>query len=350
MQVTEKVRPWFRESDSWWYVTRRVNGKRIQIKLARGRQNKAAAYQRFHEVMLEAGVLDVPADVNFDGLAALFVLWTKANVGRDTAQWYLRFLRDFGRHYQGKVNALQSRHVESWLETKTWSQSTRRQAITCVKRVMHWGFNEGKLKEFPVGLRNLRRPRMTRREKLITPGEHRRITENTDEPFGQFLFALRETGARPIEVRTVTAEMVDFGNGIWVFHKHKTAKKTGKSRVVYLTPAMLQLTRELVERHPLGDGPLFRNSRGKPWTANAIRCRMRRLRKKLGLEDGTVAYSYRHTFVTDALTQLDADTVAELVGHVDTKMIHEHYSHLDQRVEYMRDVAIKALNGGGATD
>ncbi len=49
MQITEKSRPWFRRHDGWWYVTRRVNGKRVQIKLARGKKNKTLAYQRYHE-------------------------------------------------------------------------------------------------------------------------------------------------------------------------------------------------------------------------------------------------------------------------------------------------------------
>jgi hypothetical protein len=57
--------------------------------------------------------------------------------------------------------------------------------------------------------------------------------------------------------------------------EHNTKKKTGQDRLVYLTPAMLELTRKLMELYPTG--PLFRNSRGKPWTRNAIRCRFRNL-------------------------------------------------------------------------
>lgn len=342
MQITEKSRPWFRRHDGWWYVTRRVNGKRVQIKLARGKENKTLAYQRYHEVMLDAGLLETASDPGFDELAAAFLLWTKRNVSRETARWYLHFLRDFKQHYGGTASCLNARHVENWLAAKSWSQSTRRQGITTIRRVVNWGYQEGRLKEFPVGLRNLKRPKMTRREKLVTDKEHQTILENTDEPFRQFLFALRETGARPIEIRTVTAEMVNLENGVWVFNNHKTAKKTGKPRVVYLTLTILELTRKLVKEYPLGSGPLFRNSHGKPWTANAVRCRMRRLRKKLGLDKGTVAYSYRHTYVTYALTRLDADMVAELVGHVDTKMIHEYYSHLDQRTGHMRKAAMRA--------
>lgn len=48
--------------------------------------------------------------------------------------------------------------------------------------------------------------------------------------------------------------------------------------VVYLTPPMVKLCTRLAAEHP--EGPLFLNSRGKPWTRNAIRCRFRTLRKR----------------------------------------------------------------------
>ena len=41
--------PWFRRSDGWWYI--KLGGK-LQ-KLARGRKNRQAAIDRWHELMLE---------------------------------------------------------------------------------------------------------------------------------------------------------------------------------------------------------------------------------------------------------------------------------------------------------
>lgn len=73
-----------------------------------------------------------------------------------------------------------------------------------------------------------------------------------DQPFRDFLFALRESGCRPGEVRKVTAANVDLDLGIWVIEHHKTRKKTGVPRIVYLTPGMVELCRRLVERWPQG--------------------------------------------------------------------------------------------------
>ena len=96
------------------------------------------------------------------------------------------------------------------------------------------------------------------------------------------------------------------------------------------------------ERNP--EGPLFRKHRGdRPWNRNAIRCRFKRLREKLGLEAGVVCYGLRHAFVTDALERgVPIATLAEIVGHADTKMISAVYSHLHERREHLRKAVEQA--------
>ena len=42
--------PWFREHDSWWYVYRRQGGKRSPVKLVKGRESRAAAYDFWHKL------------------------------------------------------------------------------------------------------------------------------------------------------------------------------------------------------------------------------------------------------------------------------------------------------------
>lgn len=47
--MARKSHPWFRRSDGWWYV--KIKGK--PKKLVRGRKNRQAALDRWHELMLE---------------------------------------------------------------------------------------------------------------------------------------------------------------------------------------------------------------------------------------------------------------------------------------------------------
>lgn len=58
---------------------------------------------------------------------------------------------------------------------------------------------------------------------------------------------------------------------------------------------------------------------------------------------GLTAYVLRHTYATQALANgLSGPVVAALLGHTTTKMIDEHYSHLDQRGELLKEAARQA--------
>ena len=223
MSSSAKIRPWYRKQDGWWYVTHRIHGRRVQTKLVEGQKNEAEAYQRFYELMAVHGDVEEPCSpqISFNELCQRFLVWSKAKNASSTTKWYHGFLADFDEHYDGPVRRLRKQHVEGWLvHHPDWGQSTQRQAITCIKRVLNWGFDEGLILEIPVGIRGLRRPAMTRRETLIDDKTHDEILKATDQAFGVFVRALRETGARPDEVRRVTASDVDLENGVWVLKDH----------------------------------------------------------------------------------------------------------------------------------
>ena len=168
------------------------------------------------------------------------------------------------------------------------------------------------------------------------------LTSIKHESFRDFVQGMTLTGCRPGEVARVNGEIVDLAAGLWVFTKHKTVKKTGKSRVVYLCPEALELTKKLLQRCS-DSGPIFRNSRGKPWTRNAIRIRFRNLRKKHPELKGVIAYTYRSSFATDALEAGVPDaTVAQLLGHTNTNTLHKFYARLSHKVGHMKDAAEKA--------
>ena len=285
--------------------------------------------------------VQVPSRISVATLADLFLEWCREENSPETYEWYKAFLQKFADHHGSlDVTSLKPLHVNGW--AKRWpNQNTRRSAIICVKRIVSWGLQEGYLASDP--LRTLKKPAATRRERILAPDEHKRILGATrGRAFKMFFFALSESGARPGEVARVSAE--DFDGETWVFKKHKTAKRTGKPRVIYLTPPLAKLCRRLVVQN--GDGPLFRNSRGKPWTRNAIRLRFQHLREKLKL-DGVVAYTVRHTFCTNGLeAEVPIATMSELLGHSSTRMVSMHYNHLAEKREHLLQAARKATGRG----
>jgi integrase len=122
--------------------------------------------------------------------------------------------------------------------------------------------------------------------------------------------------------------------------------KKGRRRVLYLTPAAVELLRELAARHKYG-GPLFRNRIGRPWTRNALGMAMRKACKHAGLPAKPL-YGLRHGFATDALAAGVPDAhVAELLGHANTSQLHKHYSHLATRVRLLTDAAGAVRRGPG---
>src|SRR5262249_34706069 len=255
---------------------------------------------------------------------------------------YRYYLKSFARKFGSRrVCDLRPLDVEDWLDGTSWSDTTRNRAITCIKVALNWAFKMGVLKDNP--LKGLEKPTMGRRERILTPEERRQLFAGVKgKAFKLFLFALTNTGARPSEIRKVTAKEF-MQPGLWVFppKRHKTGKKTKKPRVVYLTPPMIRLCERLAAAHP--QGPLFLNSRGKAWTCNAVRCRFRLLREKFPFLQGVTAYSYRHTFVSDGLEKgITLATMAELTVHTTTRMLEQHYAHLYAKVEHLREEAARA--------
>lgn len=292
-------KPWYRTSHDAWYVE--IDGR--QVKLAKGKASKPEAMQAFHRLMAEhtrpdRGKTDLPVAVVCD----LFLSWSKSNHKTDTYVWYKNYLQAFVS-FRGTGELLSSQltpsHVTAWLASEPeWSVNSRAAAIASVKRAFAWAETEGHLPSNPVRL--LKKPSTTARSRVLTHDERAKVRAAIrDEAFRTFVFALQETGCRPSEVATVTAAQVNLTLGVWTFEDHKTAKRTGKPRVVYLTPPMVELSKKLMALYP--EGPLFRSRGGRPFSRNAIRIRFMRLRKKLPELKGVTAYAYRHTYATDAL-------------------------------------------------
>jgi integrase len=337
-------RPWYRTSHDAWYVE--IGGK--QVKLARGKANKQAALLEWHRLQSGQGL---PSDVGEPQVAVvfdLFLSWSKLHHSPESYGWYRYYLQSFVS-FRGAGLLLVSRvtvaAVTQWMDAqKSWKDSSRRGAVTAVKRAFAWAEAEGYTKANPV--KRLKKPSAVARTRVLSPEERGIILAAIrDEAFREFVLALQETGCRPSEVARLTAADVDLDSGVWTLKVHKTAKKVGKPRVVYLTPAMADLTRRLVDRHP--DGELFRSSRtGRPYSKNAIRIRFMRLRKKFPELRGVTAYTYRHSYATDALENgVGIAQVAELLGHTSTEMVMKHYSKLSQRVQHLRDMATRAVGG-----
>lgn len=332
-------KPWYRSDRDAWYVQH----QRKQILLARGKANKSAAMAAFHKLMVTGnGPLSKTDDTKqIAVLCDLFLDYSEVHHSSSAFKNYKHFLQAFcSAHGWRNINDLKPFHFNRWLDGKKTWRGGRRHAIIAVKRAFSWAEQEGLISANP--LRTIKAPRSKPRERVLTAEERTLLlNEVKDKQFRNFLIALLGTGCRPSEVACVTADHVNLEIGVWVLSEHKTSKKTGKPRVIYLSPEMFELTRKQMAAHP--KGPLFPSARGKAFTQSAWRCRFRRLREKLPELEGVVCYSLRHSFATDALIKgVGIAQVAELMGHTSTEMVSRVYGHIAANVAHLRDAAAKA--------
>lgn len=333
-------KPWFRSQTQDWCVT--IDGK--QVPLVKGEENRPAAMKEFYRVMSLRDEPDESLPANSVVLLlGQFLGWTKKHKSEATYIQRRHFLRSFIK-YPGvrKIppHRISVELVETWLDGHPKWKASRRHAILSVMRAFNWAVKRGRLGKNPIA--GIEIPPQRRVLTYLTAEQRKAVFGATkDKAFRNFLTALQETGCRPGEISSVEAKHVNLDLGVWVLPKHKTGKKTGKPRTVFLNDAMLSLTKELVVLRPTG--PLFLNYRKRPWNINSVRCRFRMLRKAFPDFGHFTATSFRRAYVTDALERgLGVAQVAELVGHVSTDMIMRHYNQLQERVKYMREMAQKA--------
>lgn len=111
--------------------------------------------------------------------------------------------------------------------------------------------------------------------------------------------------------------------------------------MIHLSPVMQRFF-AAAGRRRRGDH-VFLNSRGEPRTASALRQRIARLKRRLGLAADVCAYLFRHAFGTNAvLNGVDVAAVAELMGHASTEVTTCVYIHLAGQTSHLQAAAERA--------
>lgn len=343
-----RPKPRFDETRNAW-VTRA--GGKLKI-LAKGPQNadtEAAAWDAFYAHMARLGNpvegSSIPS-LTLGQLADKFDDWLEREVAADRARprtldYYREQIQKFLDAVGGKRAAACVRPHDVEMYKTNW------QSVQAVQRLYNWGVEMGLLKENPI--RSVKKPDLGERQRVLTPQEESSLLEGTDKHFRPFLLCMLYTIARPQEVRSLQWKhlvLVPVPMFVLTDFKAKKRRKDRKTAVrrIMLDQTMVTLLERLAEqRKPSPEDFIFLNRHRKPWTANAVRCRMRRLREKLGLEaddhgEKVVAYTLRHTAATRACTSGVPDRVlADLMGHTSTSTTaryqHPQLNHLAEAIQ-----------------
>ena len=247
---------WYRSSKKAYYLQ---IDRRTQKRHGRTLKEAEAAYRQWLIDRGEALPAPEQKKLTIAEVAQEFLDHSNRNNDPRTYEFYCYFVCPFVERFGAATAATYSPLAfTKWLDEHEGWKGSRRSAIVAVKRMFNWAVKEAKLlRESP--LRDVRRPPKKRRNRIMTEAEREYVMKTIrDEQFREYVFALLDTGARPGEVMAVTANHVSRDGTRWTFEEHK-ADGHGEARVVYLSPAMQELTGKLITLYP--DGPLFRSTR-----------------------------------------------------------------------------------------
>lgn len=253
------------------------------------------------------------------------------------------------RHYLGRLVArfgAQDLADLTPADVRAWSGAFH--PLQAAKRLTRWAYIDARLVAADP-LAALRKGSVGRRLRVLTPAETARILRCAQGALRRLVLSLRESIARPHELRGVrwqqvrTAglvaaheEDIRAGRAFFVLDRFKGRDRRRDGigvRVIPITPRLGRLLVRLRYRSPYSQGHVFLNGRRRPWTVNAVRCAFRRLRVRAGLGadhrgENVVAYTLRHTAATAAIVAgVPVAELAGAMGHADIRMT-TRYVHL----------------------
>jgi integrase len=349
-------RPKKREREPFWNSRLKCYYFQVGTRQVRLSPDRAEAWVLWGEMKgrMAAGEAkpDVPAaDPFVVVMVERFLEWAGVNRGKrtyDIYRWFLEIFAD-GIPRTLAMSALKPYHVTKIMDANDgrWSANTKNDFAGTVQRAFNWALAEGLIDRNPLA--RVSKPGREARELVVSPEDYAEVMAAVRESnFRALLEFAWESGARPQEIRAIEARHIDFDAKRIVFPP-KESKGKKRHRVIYLTDAGLDILRPLAAAHPAG--PVFRSSRGKPWTKDTINAAFVRLKGKIGRKLHLGAW--RKGYATEALKGgIDTVSVAALLGHTNAAMISRVYGQVQRDPKYMAELAerVKATRKSAGPD
>lgn len=330
----KQPKPFFRKYTRSWYV--QIGNRQINL----GRDRKLA-WEKYHQLMANH-VAVTEQLITVARLFDTYLEWCSTRRSSGTYENNKRYLRSFVDCIGVRlpIAKLRPLHISAWMDAHPdWTDTTKNDAISIAQRPFNWAVRQGRIDRNPIAFLE-DKPSRQRREVVYSTEQWDAVMAQVRRPqFRDLLSFLWETGCRPQEARLLEARHVDLKNGVAVFPPSESKGKR-HPRVLFLNDAAVAILKPRCEQFPTG--PLFRNAYGKPWTKDAVKCLLTRIRDKMGLPV-LCAYGIRHSFATEGLKNgVDSISLAALMGHSDVSMIARCYQHLAKNPEFLRRQAEKA--------
>lgn len=221
-------------------------------------------------------------------------------------------------------------HMAAWRERviERGSKASTNRDLTPLRAALNLAYDERKVASdfaWSKALRPLKLDQGAGRRTLYIDREQRRaLIEHASAAFRPLLVAWTLLPVRPGDIAKLRVEHLDARHRVLRIPSGKTA-----TRLVPLPDGALAHFKECA-RSKLPGAWLVPGAHGGKWTRYQWRDEMRNAVRKATLPGATVAYTIRHSTITDLVTDgLDIFTVAKVAG-TSVAMIERHYGHLQQ--------------------
>lgn len=339
-------KPWLHKKSGYWCST--VAGKRVYLD-----KDYQVACRKLRELLAdlkreEQGVSFDWLDSPIANLADEFLDDVKSRKKPQTHTSYryrlLCALKIIGPQTRvGDLGKLHLAKIESKMIGK-YSPTTIKDTITTLQTVFGWAVKHDLILDNPLA--GYEKPAGRARTRTVTDAEFQALLRHSDVSFRQVLTAMRWTGCRPVEIRSLIWDWVDLEKGLWVLKDHKTItqQRSPMPRIVPLARPVHRLCERLAEKPHGAHDHLFLNAHGTPYTKDALCRKMSRLRKRAGIKvkagEQLVLYCCRHTFGTQASGKVSDIELATLMGHTDVRTT-QRYVHIN--TDRLRDIQHRAM-------
>jgi integrase len=308
-------------------------------------KDKKDAQEQFEHYLRQAALgRDFDPNITFKEVADNYLDHVEAHHTAERYRHCKQRLQEFEDFVGAKAKAreIQPEDVEEWLAGRELSKSSERLYKSIILACLNWAARPRSKDGGELLHRNPLRGQLKLpageswgKEAVWTPETYEQVLRVCSPAFADLVRILAWTGARITTIIQIEARHYNKAQSRW--DCEDLSRERGTKRVKHIRLLTAE-ARELVERlnadHPVG--PIFRNSFGKPWDADAPQIYLTNLKKKfqatkiLEWQPGLAVSGLRHTFATRFLQAYpnELEYLRVLLGHSTYKMIFAHYSGL----------------------
>lgn len=326
------------------------NGKLIVIRLSSSKSSadlekkvSEVQYKLRHKMPVATQAVPTFKEYSLKWLA------TKEQRSIKTYEMYEGILRHTERLDDTPLDMIRTSDIQLLISSNSQHPRTCEMILLAIRQIFDMALDDDIINKSPC--RNIELPRHAKEEIRIFTQEERSIIKECKGAKAiekAYLHILYGTGVRPAEAQALTWNDIDFENNTITINKalQFTASrlasvglpKTNKSiRTLPVLPfvmgSILALKNEGIHSPT---STLFGAENGKLRTRSAYRHLFDMAIKKIGLKDIT-PYMFRHNFCSMCFFNgVDIKTCQFLMGHSDTKMVLQVYSHFENKEKALK--------------